>query len=189
MGPALPNATYKSPSSFLLILEKILLSGDVWKCWQMDGWMTESLAHSWAFSSCELNLKLTVIFSLKLTYDEPQVSIIDFRCSVVSNRSSMEYNRFKTFIGYINVHRPRWNVTECENLSCSALLAMLNSGTEKYYKFGHFNQWVSDPTIYGPRWEKTCLRGLRVTKAQNSLHIRAVWSAPLLFPYWKVSYI
>ena len=42
--------------------------------------------------------------------------------------------------------------------------------------------------LYGPRPEKTCLRGWRTTKAQTSLFIRAVWSAPLLFAYWKVSY-
>ena len=30
--------------------------------------------------------------------------------------------------------------------------------------------------------------GSRTTKGQTSLHILAVWSAPLLFPYWKVSY-
>ena len=30
--------------------------------------------------------------------------------------------------------------------------------------------------------------GLRTTKAQTSLRIRAVLSAPLLFSYWKVSY-
>ena len=32
-----------------------------------------------------------------------------------------------------------------------------------------------------PRREKTCLRGLRTTKAQSSLRIRTVWSAHLLF--------
>ena len=29
-------------------------------------------------------------------------------------------------------------------------------------------------------------RGLRTTKAQTSLRIRAVWSAPLLLAFWKV---
>ena len=32
-----------------------------------------------------------------------------------------------------------------------------------------------------PRLEKTCLSYMRTTKAQISLRIRAVWSAPLLF--------
>ena len=31
--------------------------------------------------------------------------------------------------------------------------------------------------------------GLRTTLAQTSLCIRAVWSAPLLFAFWKVSYL
>ena len=37
-----------------------------------------------------------------------------------------------------------------------------------------------------PRQEKTCLCHMRTTKAQISLHIRAVWSAPLLFTVWIV---
>ena len=43
--------------------------------------------------------------------------------------------------------------------------------------------------IYGPRCEKTCLWGLRTTKVQTSLRIGADWSAPLLFAFWKVSYL
>ena len=31
--------------------------------------------------------------------------------------------------------------------------------------------------------------GLRTTKAQTSLRIRTDWSAPLLFSYWKISYL
>ena len=31
--------------------------------------------------------------------------------------------------------------------------------------------------------------GLRTTQVQTSLRIRAVWSAPLLFAYWEVSYL
>ena len=34
-----------------------------------------------------------------------------------------------------------------------------------------------------------CHWGLQTTKAQTSLHIRAVWSAPLLFTNWIVSYL
>ena len=30
---------------------------------------------------------------------------------------------------------------------------------------------------------------LQTTKGQTSLHIVAVWSAPLLFAYWKVSHL
>ena len=36
---------------------------------------------------------------------------------------------------------------------------------------------------------KPVFGGLRTTKAQTSLRIRAVWSAPLFFAYWKVSYL
>ena len=35
--------------------------------------------------------------------------------------------------------------------------------------------------LFGPQCEKTCLRGMRSTKVQTSLHIQAVCSAPLLF--------
>ena len=37
-----------------------------------------------------------------------------------------------------------------------------------------------------PRHEKTCFCYMRTTKAQISLRIRAVWSAPLLFAAWIV---
>ena len=43
--------------------------------------------------------------------------------------------------------------------------------------------------LYGPWREKTCLRGLRTTKAQTSLHISADWSVPLLLAFWKVSFL
>ena len=42
--------------------------------------------------------------------------------------------------------------------------------------------------IYWPRREKTQF-GFLTTQAQTSLRIRAVWSAPLLFTFWKVSYV
>ena len=38
-----------------------------------------------------------------------------------------------------------------------------------------------------PPW--SFIGGLRTTQAQTSLRIRAVWSAPLLFVFWKVSYV
>ena len=40
--------------------------------------------------------------------------------------------------------------------------------------------------LIGPRHEKTCLCHMRTTKAQISLRIRAVWSAPLLFAAYLV---
>ena len=36
---------------------------------------------------------------------------------------------------------------------------------------------------------KPVFGGLPTTQAQTSLRIHAVWSAPLLFAYWKVSYL
>ena len=39
---------------------------------------------------------------------------------------------------------------------------------------------------YEPRHEKTCLCHMRTTKAQISLHIYTVWSAPFLFTAWIV---
>ena len=36
---------------------------------------------------------------------------------------------------------------------------------------------------------KSVFDGLRITQGQTSLHIRTVWSAPLLFAFWKVSYL
>ena len=42
--------------------------------------------------------------------------------------------------------------------------------------------------MYGPRHStKPVFGSLRKTKAQTSLRIPAVWSAPLLFAYWKVA--
>ena len=42
--------------------------------------------------------------------------------------------------------------------------------------------------LYRTQREKTCLRGLRTTKAQTSLPMHTGWSAPLLFAFCKVSY-
>ena len=36
---------------------------------------------------------------------------------------------------------------------------------------------------------KSVFGGLRTTQAQTRLRIRSVWSAPLLFTFWKVSYL
>ena len=41
-------------------------------------------------------------------------------------------------------------------------------------------------TLTEPRHQKTCLCPMRTTKAQTSLHICPVWSAPLLFAAWIV---
>ena len=45
-----------------------------------------------------------------------------------------------------------------------------------------------DDTLFGPQSEKTCLWWFAKTKAQTSLRIHAVWSVPLFFIYWNVSY-
>ena len=42
---------------------------------------------------------------------------------------------------------------------------------------------------YVLRHEKTCLCHIWTTNAQISLRIRAVWSAPLLFTAWIISYL
>ena len=42
--------------------------------------------------------------------------------------------------------------------------------------------------LFGPRREKS-VRWFGTTKEQTSLHIRVVWSAPLLIAHWKVSYL
>ena len=51
--------------------------------------------------------------------------------------------------------------------------------------------WRSHATahIWAPDARKPVFGGLRTTKAQTSLRIRAVWSAPLLFAFWKVPYL
>ena len=36
---------------------------------------------------------------------------------------------------------------------------------------------------------KPVFKSLRTTQAQTSLRIRAVWSAPLLFAFWKEPYV
>ena len=41
----------------------------------------------------------------------------------------------------------------------------------------------------GLKARKPVFGDLRTTQAQTSLRIRAVWSAPLLFAFWKVSYV
>ena len=67
--------------------------------------------------------------------------------------------------------------------------------------FGHLTDYLARVTSYwfyfatdlqnikhhmGIDARKPVFGGLRTTKAQTSLRICAVWSAPLLFTYWKV---
>ena len=59
-------------------------------------------------------------------------------------------------------------------------------------KWGHLIFNVSIyllASLYGPWYEKTCLRCLQTTKPQTSLCVCTVWSGSLLFPYWRVSYL
>ena len=51
--------------------------------------------------------------------------------------------------------------------------------------------YMNNPLIHhmGHDARKPVFRCLWITLAQTSLRIRAVWSAPLLFAFWKVSYV
>ena len=42
---------------------------------------------------------------------------------------------------------------------------------------------------FGPRRKKICLRGLQIANAQSSLYIHGVYSSPLFFTLWKISYL
>ena len=44
-------------------------------------------------------------------------------------------------------------------------------------------------THMGLEARKPVFGSLRTTQAQTSLRVRADWSAPLLFAFWKVSYL
>ena len=66
----------------------------------------------------------------------------------------------------------------------------LSNSMEKIETTTHFPIKIMAFLQYlGPRREKTCLWGLRQTKAQTSLRIHTDWSVPLLFIFWKVSYL
>ena len=43
--------------------------------------------------------------------------------------------------------------------------------------------------LYGPQCRKPVFLGMQTIKEQTSLHVCAVWSAPLLFAYCNVSYL
>ena len=59
-----------------------------------------------------------------------------------------------------------------------------------HWSSGLFGTARADKLIRnGPCQEKTCLPCLGTTEVQTSLRICADWSAPLLFAYWKVSYL
>ena len=64
-----------------------------------------------------------------------------------------------------------------------------NRSILRRYQCDHWSdrrkRWASGE----PRQEKTCLCHMRTTKAQISLCIRTVWSAPLLFAAWIVLYL
>ena len=81
-------------------------------------------------------------------------------------------------------------------------LATLGSAVRYVSALRHVTDWATRPGQYV--WENpseykglnqfpinldlAVFQGLWTTKAQTSLRIRAVWSASLLFVYWKVSY-
>ena len=68
--------------------------------------------------------------------------------------------------------------------------SILSLFRNKFNKFNNTRAWVLDSIYHmGLDARKTVFRGLRTTKAQTRLRIPAVWSAPLLFTFWKVSYI
>ena len=48
--------------------------------------------------------------------------------------------------------------------------------------------FINDTLQMGLDSRKPIFGELRTTKAQTSLRIHAVWSAPMLFAYWKVSH-
>ena len=51
-------------------------------------------------------------------------------------------------------------------------------------------QVLAEQDVYmGLKARKSVFGGLGTTKVQTSLHIQAVCSAPLLFAYWKGSYL
>ena len=53
----------------------------------------------------------------------------------------------------------------------------------------HCAKYEHTPYNMGHNARKHVFGGLRTTQAQTSLRIRAVWSAPLLFAFWKVTYV
>ena len=73
-----------------------------------------------------------------------------------------------------------------------------NIGPKKLQVYAKDNQmtiignWLCDRVKYlignGLDARKPVFGGLWTTQAQTSLRIRAVWSAPLLFVFWKVQY-
>ena len=73
-----------------------------------------------------------------------------------------------------------WFVHECAAVCWEGLIT------------NHLLEWefpivgLDSPIIFEPRHEKFCLSHMRTTKAQISLHIRTVRSAPLLFAAWIV---
>ena len=58
-----------------------------------------------------------------------------------------------------------------------------------YWTRGSFRQRARYLSLMEPHHEKICLCHMWTTKAQISLRIHAVWSAPLLFTAWIVWYL
>ena len=75
--------------------------------------------------------------------------------------------------------------------SCGALnLYSPANGSLKTHQIHVYSTLRYTTTIWALRRENlTVFGGLQTTQAQTSLRIRAVWSAPLLYAYWKVSYL
>ena len=80
--------------------------------------------------------------------------------------------------------RPQWSlilVQTCLGKQCRP--RSVSGSLIRVYTVGHFDClfWTQYIIEIEPHHEKTCSFHMRTTKAQISLRIRAVWSAPLLF--------
>ena len=74
-------------------------------------------------------------------------------------------------------HRKYWTISYDSKISeLSWKLSSMHTGE---------GQEALASKLYGPWRGKPWFCYLRRTKVQTSLHIRAVWSAPLLFAIWK----
>ena len=136
--------------------------------------------------------------------NEPDLGVIEYKVWRLFKILQNKIGWLKSIIILIEMDRLSVSLYVCLSVRLSAHLSDLSIHTPPTFPLPT-SQHPIPPTLYplctwrplilqalivmGLDVRKPVFGGLRTTQAQTRLRIRAVWSAPLLFVFWKVSYI
>ena len=137
------------------------------------------------FALWQTSLKTNVILIKPLQQTLPDYRLYCFQNGVITENGPHNGEIFCQCMFY-TISNDQWE-GHSKNISVKThfsipLYKSAHCHNEDYTTSTHFS-FEKRQRSNEPRHEKTCLCHVRTTKAQISLRIRAVWSAPLLFAY------